>query len=163
MGFVLATAPFMHLAKKKFFEIVKNAPLAAIDLILTDRDGKILVGKRKNNPAKGKWFVPGGRIRKNETFEKAIQRLCREEVPFGRVGRPRFLGAFEHFYRVNAGGSGFGTHYVVLAYHIRCRFNKNLLATSQHGLFRLFSPQEALRHRAVHANTRIYARQNLSS
>ena len=153
----------MYLAKKIFLEIIKNAPLAAIDLILTDRDGKILVGKRKNNPAKGKWFVPGGRIRKNETFEKAIQRLCREEVPFGRLGRPRFLGAFEHFYRVNAGGSGFGTHYVVLAYHLKCQFDKKFVATNQHGLFRLFSPREALRNRTVHQNTRIYARQNLSS
>ena len=153
----------MHLSKKNFFQIIKNAPLAAIDLILTDRAGKILLGKRKNNPAKGKWFVPGGRIRKNETFRKAIQRLCREEVPFGRVGRARLLGAFEHFYCVNAGGSGFGTHYVVLAYHLQCRFTKNLIATSQHGLFRLFSPQEALRNRAVHPNTRTYARQMLRS
>jgi len=153
----------MNLSKKKFLQVVKNAPLAAIDLILTDRAGKILLGKRKNNPAKGKWFVPGGRIRKNETFEKAIQRLSREEVPFGRVERPRLLGAFEHFYRVNVDGSGFGTHYVVLAYHLQCRFSKNLIATRQHNLFRFFSPEEALRNRAVHPNTRTYARQILMS
>lgn len=149
----------MYLPKKLFLQIVKYAPLAAIDLVLLDRKGKILLGKRKNNPAKGKWFVPGGRIQKNETFQKAIQRLCREEVPSLRVGRPQFFGAFEHFYKVNTGGKGFSTHYVVLAYYLKILPSQTLLQTRQHDYFRLFSPQEALRIRAVHANAKAYARQ----
>ena len=32
----------MHLAKRKIVEIIKNTTLAAINLILTDRGGKIL-------------------------------------------------------------------------------------------------------------------------
>lgn len=149
----------MYLPKKTFLQIVKHVPLAAIDLVLLDRKGRILLGKRKNNPAKGKWFVPGGRIHKNETFRKAIQRLCREEVPSLRVGRPHFLGAFEHFYRVNAGGKGFGTHYVVLAYYLKIFPGQTLLQTRQHEYFRFFSPEEALRIKTVHANAKAYARQ----
>lgn len=149
----------MYLPKKIFLQVVKKVPLAAIDLILLDQRGRILLGKRRNNPAKGKWFVPGGRIQKNETFEKAIQRICREEVPSMRLGRPRFFGAFEHFYRVNMSGNGFGTHYVVLAYRLKIFPSQSLLVTRQHDCFRFFRPKEVLRTGAVHPNTKAYARQ----
>lgn len=48
-----------------FSELVKYAPLVAIDLILEDKEKKIILGKRLNKPAQGYYFVPGGRIHKN--------------------------------------------------------------------------------------------------
>jgi len=56
----------MHLDDKKFLEIADLSPLVSIDLIVYNDKNKVLLGKRANRPAKDYWFVPGGRIRKNE-------------------------------------------------------------------------------------------------
>jgi colanic acid biosynthesis protein WcaH len=47
-----------------FKTIARNAPLISIDLIIRDASGRVLVGMRTNEPAKGFYFVPGGAIRK---------------------------------------------------------------------------------------------------
>ena len=49
----------MYLKKEEFLETIKNTPLVAIDLIIENDSGEILLGKRNNNPAKNFWFVPG--------------------------------------------------------------------------------------------------------
>ena len=45
-------------------EVIRLAPLVAIDLIIENDYGQVLLGLRTNEPAKGYWFVPGGRIQK---------------------------------------------------------------------------------------------------
>jgi len=60
--------------------IIKNTPLISIDLIVKNKEGKILLGKRKNRPAKGYYFVPGGRIFKNETIEQAFKNISKHEL-----------------------------------------------------------------------------------
>jgi colanic acid biosynthesis protein WcaH len=112
-----------QLPADEFLALVKNAPLVSIDLIVENNNGEILVGRRKNSPAKDSWFVPGGRIRKDETLDVALARITREELG---TETPRvkadFLGVFEHFYSDNfAGVSGVGTHYVVLAFRLGAR------------------------------------------
>ena len=49
-----------------FLHIVDATPLVSIDLVLRNERDEVLLGQRKNRPAQGIWFVPGGRIRKNE-------------------------------------------------------------------------------------------------
>jgi hypothetical protein len=39
-----------------------SAPLVSFDLIIRDPDGRALLRLRTNDPAKGFYFVPGGRI-----------------------------------------------------------------------------------------------------
>ncbi len=68
----------LHL--QDFIQVVRNAPLVAIDLIIENEDGEILLGYRKNNPAKNTWFVPGGRIFKNENFKTALVRIVKDEI-----------------------------------------------------------------------------------
>ncbi|MCH5770603.1 GDP-mannose mannosyl hydrolase, partial [Salmonella enterica] len=55
------------LAEDDFRRAVEMLPLVSIDLLLRDAEGRYLTGLRSNPPAQGAWFVPGGRIRKNET------------------------------------------------------------------------------------------------
>ena len=40
-----------------------------MDIIIINRKKEVLLGKRTNEPAKNTWFVPGGCIRKNESFK----------------------------------------------------------------------------------------------
>ena len=70
---------------KLSLRIIEFVPLVSIDLILKDRQGQVLLGKRANRPARGYWFVPGGRIRKNEKIADAISRISRSEL-----GAPSF-------------------------------------------------------------------------
>jgi ADP-ribose pyrophosphatase YjhB (NUDIX family) len=44
-----------------------------------DEEDRVLLLKRKNEPAKGKWWFPGGRVYRGETRKEAAQRKLREE------------------------------------------------------------------------------------
>lgn len=58
---------------------LEKTPLLAVDVIIRIRGGIILI-KRKNNPFKGKWAVPGGFIKEGETVEEAAHREVKEET-----------------------------------------------------------------------------------
>lgn len=65
-----------------FRTVVESTPLVSIDLVVRNQQGNILLGERTNRPAQGYWFVPGGRILKDETFEGAFKRLTEmDRVP----------------------------------------------------------------------------------
>jgi len=145
----------MKLTNTIFLEVVRNTPLVSIDLIVRDRDGRILVGKRVNEPAKGTWFVPGGSIRKNETLAGALARISAGELGVAlSMSDVRFAGVYEHFYDTNfAEVAGVSTHYVVLAYVVQRAFGTDDLPGGQH------SDWGWLSHPAmpdVHPNTLAY-------
>src|SRR4051812_4136657 len=96
--------------------VVQSAPLVSIDLLVRDRRGRYLLGRRKNRPAQGAWFVPGGRVWKDETLDAAFLRLTQAELG-RRVARAaaELAGVYEHLYDDNFAGTDFSTHYIVLA------------------------------------------------
>jgi len=86
----------MRLNDKTLLEIVNSIPLVSIDLVVRNTAGEVLLGKRVNRPAKGNWFVPGGRIRKNELILDSINRISEAELGISLTsGATRFLGVFE--------------------------------------------------------------------
>jgi colanic acid biosynthesis protein WcaH len=60
-------------------EIVKYMPIPSVEAIIV-KDGRLLFLKRKNSPARGEWWFPGGRIRRGESIEEALLREVREET-----------------------------------------------------------------------------------
>jgi len=54
-------------------------PSIAVDGIIT-KDEKILLIKRKNEPFKGKWALPGGFVEYGERVEEAVLREIKEET-----------------------------------------------------------------------------------
>lgn len=76
--------------------IVANVPIVSVDLLVR-YDGGILLGKRTNDPAKGYWLMPGGRVQKGETRSEAVHRIGSEELGLN-VELVESLGAFEHIY-----------------------------------------------------------------
>jgi ADP-ribose pyrophosphatase YjhB (NUDIX family) len=56
-----------------------NNPRAAASLLLA-KDGKILFALRKDEPAKGKYDLPGGFVEQNETADAAAIRELYEET-----------------------------------------------------------------------------------
>ncbi|MCJ7959748.1 MAG: GDP-mannose mannosyl hydrolase [Pseudomonas sp.] len=151
----------MWLDLPTFKTVVASAPLVAIDLVVRNGRGDVFLGLRVNRPAYGFWFVPGGRIHKNENLDSAFRRITHDELgrTFERASA-RLLGVFEHFYDdsvfANA-GAGPDTHYVVLGYCLELAPEETLLPpTEQHQQYRWW-PQDELRFcQRVHANTRAY-------
>ncbi|TKX74509.1 NUDIX domain-containing protein [Halorubrum sp. GN11_10-6_MGM] len=93
--------------------IVRNVPIVSVDLVVECPDG-IVLGKRSNEPAKGEWFVPGGRVQKGEKLEEATHWIANEELGLDIEIR-RSLGAFEHFYSTSDVGNE--KHYVAHGFY----------------------------------------------
>jgi colanic acid biosynthesis protein WcaH len=144
------------------FDLVRQlTPLVSMDLIIRDPADRVLLGYRRNEPAKDIWFVPGGRVRKDETLAAAFSRLLQTEL-----GNPQamavslnivdatFKGIYEHLYPVTA-ETPFTIHYVVLAYELRGQ-GLPTSADRQHDRWAWFEPAALREHAQVHANTRAY-------
>jgi colanic acid biosynthesis protein WcaH len=152
------------LETSKFREVVRNAPLVAIDLIVRNKNNEVLLGLRKNGPARNTWFVPGGRIWKNERIHTAFKRITKDElgIPLG-LKQANFLRVFEHLYEENfADEPDFGTHYIVLAHEIEFRTERGELPLKQHSDYRWMSEKDILQSDDVHRYTKDYFRENNS-
>lgn len=146
-----------RLPEPLFRSIVEHTPLVALDLVVRNAAGDVLLGRRLNRPAQGFWFVPGGRVRKDERLSQAFSRLTREELGCEQdLAAARFLGPFEHHYPDNFSGTDFSTHYVVLAYELSLDLTLSDLPPQQHGDYRWWSPAELLSSPDVHVHTQWY-------
>jgi|APSaa5957512576_1039674.scaffolds.fasta_scaffold02000_7 colanic acid biosynthesis protein WcaH len=62
-------------------KIVENVLIATVDIVVLSRDlKKLLLFKRENNPAKGIYYTPGGRIYKGEEAIECAIRKTKEEI-----------------------------------------------------------------------------------
>ena len=145
----------MFLDKETFASVIKNTPLISIDLIVLNGEGKILLGKRVNEPAKAYWFVPGGRVFKDETLDDAFTRTTQTELGI-EVQRKdaKFHGTYEHFYKNNVFDDTFSTHYIVLAHEIK--IDAEFMLNNQHEEYKWFSKEELLKSETVHQYTKDY-------
>jgi len=110
----------MYLSKDQLSDVFRYNIVTSIDICIV-KNKKILLGKRRNNPAKDFYFVPGGRIVKEETIDNALNRIIKVETGISTLRKKNkkinFLGVFEHFYEENfLGNKEFSSHYIVLAY-----------------------------------------------
>lgn len=143
---------------KDFLHIIAATPLVSIDLILRDREGNVFLGKRVNRPARDYWFVPGGRIRKNERLHEAMERISEAELGL-RLTLPhaKLMGAYEHIYEDNFfGEEGVNTHYVVLAYEYHLDDDAHITLDTQHAEAKWWKPDDLLSSADVHENTKAY-------
>jgi colanic acid biosynthesis protein WcaH len=147
----------MNLPVNLFKSVAASAPLISIDLIVRNNHGKILLGKRTNRPAKGYWFVPGGRVLKEESLELAFKRLLIAELGLDYAAiTASFIGVYQHLYDDNFFDSSFSTHYVVLAYEIVLQHELVSIPNEQHSTYHWFSKNELLNHKGVHEHSKWY-------
>lgn len=62
-----------------YAQIVGSMPIPCVDLLVEDGLGRVLLVKRADEPAKGQWWFPGGRIYYRELRSQAALRKLREE------------------------------------------------------------------------------------
>lgn len=58
----------------------ENRPRIGAALLVFDNDGRLLLGRRGKEPNKGKWIIPGGGIKRGETWQQAGLRETLEET-----------------------------------------------------------------------------------
>lgn len=148
----------MFLSPDQLIQAIRLTPLVSIDLIVRDPQGAVLAGLRTNRPAQNCWFVPGGRICKDERLADAFRRISRSELGVNLdIREATFKGVYEHLYEDNfKNDPGVSTHYVVLAFEVRLAEPLPELPEEQHESFRWFPVEELLRNPDVHDNTKAY-------
>jgi len=152
----------MKLPLKQFKNIVRDSPLIAIDLIISNKDKEVLLGRRQNPPAKGYLFVPGGRVLKNETLNDALIRISKKEIGVEITAEnAEFHGVYEHIYKENFfNNPTFNTHYVIIA----CRFQwdscLSIKSDDQHDEINFMSVEKIINHPDVHTFTKNYFYEN---
>lgn len=162
-----------RLSVDDFLRVVTTTPLVAIDLIVQNTKGQIFLGKRVNEPAKDFWFVPGGRIFKNETIKNALVRLLKEELGLDHFnGSFKLVGIYDHmyetcFYRPNPQITN--THYVVIGLMVQLEVKPEVKpkvepevvgsqSLVQHSCFQWMAIEDLLENEMVHPNTKNYFR-----
>lgn len=152
--------PKLWIPPATFETVVENTPLVSIDFVVT-KQGTLLVGERVNRPAKGTYFVPGGRICKNEKLDDAFRRIAHDEIGLDVMRKNSdFMGIYDHIYPDSTLNPDSSTHYVVLAFHMPLRgmaVDEEKMRT-QHKGFKFMSYKDIIENDSVHENTKVYAR-----
>lgn len=144
------------LSLPEFESLVKSAPLISIDFVILNVKHEVLLGLRNNNPAKGSYFIPGGRIFKDETIKNAVSRLSIKE--FGielHLEEILPLGIFEQFYETNFfEKQNITTHYLSMPFIYNIQGDFRWHQDSQHEKFEFFTLEQALENPLVHVYTK---------
>jgi colanic acid biosynthesis protein WcaH len=146
----------VFISEEKFKVVLDSTPLVSIDLLVEDEQGRFLLGYRKNRPAQHYWFVPGGRIQKNESLDSAFKRLTKQELGTEfSIEQATLLGPFDHFYDDCVFGSDISTHYVAIAYRLKID-NLQSLPDQQHSDYCWEYPNKILINSEVHHFSKKY-------
>lgn len=139
---------------------LEHLPLFAMDLIVVNEQNEILVGKRVNAPAQGFWFVPGGRVFKNESLSDAFVRISAGEL--GKVfsyNDAKLLGIYDHFYSDSVISDTISTHYINAAHVIRIDSLLTDLPVSQHTNYRWVAVSSLDSDPDIHFYSKVFLQQ----
>jgi 8-oxo-dGTP diphosphatase len=90
-------------------------PVVGVGAIIL-RQGKLLLEKRANEPAKGQWTIPGGVVEVGESLQEAVLRETEEET--GLKGeKPELLDVVDQVHLDKEGKIEY--HYVIIDYIVK--------------------------------------------
>ena len=95
--------------------MIPVSPLVGVGAVIVEGDRALLV-KRANDPYKGQWSIPGGRVELGESLVEAICREMREETGLDVEVGP----LIEVFERIERDDTGVRYHFVVIDYLCTC-------------------------------------------
>ena len=90
----------MFIKDSLYKQILQNTTIITVDIVLLNKDKtQVLLFKRNNKPLKGEYYLPGGRIHKNEKLIDAAIRKSQEEFNLDLTENELQFGGFtEEFY-----------------------------------------------------------------
>ena len=98
------------------------------------RDGKVLLVRRAQSPARGLYSLPGGRVEFGETLHTALHREVDEETGL-RIEIAGLAG-----WREVVPGAGGGGHYLIMSFAARWSSGEPVL-NDEHDDFRWLAPE----------------------
>lgn len=141
-----------------FKVLVKNSVLAAVELCVVF-EGQLLVGKRKNRPLRGEWFVPGGCLRKGENWRAGISRVAKQELNYEvNLNDLTLMGLWDHFYDDSAFGATVSTQYITFPHVIFCNDKPLVIHDNQHEDLDWFTIDQVLSEPRFHPYLKNYAK-----
>jgi colanic acid biosynthesis protein WcaH len=146
------------LDKDTFKTVVESMPLVSIDLCLVHK-GRLLMCLRQNEPLKGQWFTPGGRLFKNERWQDGLFRIAKNEL--GLIVKSddfELMGVWDHFYCNSAVSEDISTHYVNLPHLCYFDSKPELYLDSQHKSARWFDVASIIKDTGHQIYMREYAK-----
>ena len=94
------------------YELILDVlPIASVEAIIS-KDNSLLFLRRKNSPAKGQWWFPGGRIRKGEKLEEALVREVKEETGLDVI-ESKLVNVYSRIFDER--------HDITIAYFCKCK------------------------------------------
>ncbi len=138
-----------------FAACVERLPQVCVEVVLA-HDGGVLLARRANPPAAGRWFWPGGRLHKGEGLETAARRVAREELGLA-VAVGRRLGVQEHFWDTAAPAGAASRHTVNVVYEVAPTDGLEVALDDQHDVWRLLRTPEPGLHEYVQRYLSEYA------
>jgi 8-oxo-dGTP diphosphatase len=103
-----------------------DLPIVGVGAVIVS-ENKILLEKRKNEPSKGKWTIPGGLVELGENLESAVMREAREETSL-EVDNPRLLDVVDNVDLDDSGKVKY--HFVIVDYLVTAKYVEDLKAAS---------------------------------
>lgn len=105
-----------RIPEELYADIVDNIPIVCVDLVIY-YGHRVLLVKRKQEPLRGEWFFPGGRVLRNEKLKDAVHRKAMEELNLS-VSIKRQIGVYEFFFDKHS-CSPTGSHVISIAYLVQ--------------------------------------------
>ena len=115
------------LPSKLYNQIAKCLPIVSVEALIVADDGLLFL-KRKNEPVKGEWWFPGGRIRKGESLDDALRREVREETGL-ELSHYRLINAYSRVFPER--------HDIAIVYLCKCNPGKVVL-NDEHSEYAFF-------------------------
>jgi len=94
-----------------------DKPIVGIGAIIV-RNGKMLLEKRKNDPGKGRWSVPGGVVELGENVTQTVIREVKEETGLD-VAEPEHIDVVDQITRDENGRIKY--HFVIIDYLVNLK------------------------------------------
>lgn len=94
-----------------------NQPVVGVGAVIIC-DGKILLEKRKGEPGRGKWTIPGGLVELGEMAEQTVIREVREETNL-EVEQPELIDVVNNI--TLDGNDKTKYHFVIVDYFVKLK------------------------------------------
>ena len=95
-----------------------NQPVVGVGAVIV-KEGKIALIKRGNEPARGKWTIPGGLVELGENLQEAIIRETKEEACID-AENPVIIDVVDQIDRDQEGKIKY--HYIIIDYLVKVKY-----------------------------------------
>ena len=130
----------MWVSEELYSQILQVMPIPCVDLLVVDNEGRVLLLLRKNEPAAGHWWFPGGRVLFGELRRDAAKRKLEEECGLSPK-QIREVGTFDILFDIAPGEC---VHSVTTLFEVQCGAETKLRLDNQSYEARWLTPREWL-------------------